>query len=53
MTQKRKDPFRIWTGFKFGIGMFLAFYFVEGVISALILFAGIIMRGLGFFPGVM
>lgn len=55
MTQKKKDPFRIWTGFKFGIGFMLAsytvMYFMEGFAGMMAVLISIIMEGLGFMPG--
>lgn len=55
MTQKKKDVFRVWTGFKFGAGFMLAAYFVmflvEGLTGMAMVLFSIIMRGLGFTPG--
>ena len=52
MKAKRKDPFRTWTGFKFGLGFIigacLGMYFMYG----LEMLFRIIMSGLGFSPGV-
>jgi len=56
MNDKRKDPFRIWTGLKFGLGFivgaYLGMYFVEGVSSAALLLFTLIMKGLGMAPGI-
>jgi len=53
---KKKDVFRVWTGFKFGCGFMLAAYFVmffvEGASSAAMLLFAVIMKGLGFEPGI-
>ena len=57
MSEKKKDAFRVWTGFKFGFGFMLAAYFTMALMDAffglaITLFA-IIMRGLGFEPGIL
>ena len=57
MENKRKDPFRIWTGLKFGLGFttgaYLSMYFMDGLSTAALMLFGIIMRGLGFEPGIL
>ena len=55
MKQKNKDPFRIWTGCKFGfgflLGAYVAMFLVEGLTGAAMMLFVVIMRGLGFVSG--
>lgn len=50
MKQKTKSAFRIWTGFKFGLGFYLAFRFGMALEDTLFAFLFTFMRGLGFAP---
>lgn len=53
MADKNKDSFRVWTGFKFGIGIYLAWVFMQTAENMAMLIFTVIMKGLGFMPGVM
>jgi hypothetical protein len=53
MTQKNKDAFRVWTGFKFGFGFYLAFRFGMALEDTLLALLFTFMKGLGFMPGMI
>lgn len=56
MSEKRKEPFRFRTGFFFGAGFVFAGYlvmlFMEGFLDFAMMMFGIVMRGLGYEPGI-
>lgn len=55
MTKKRKNAFRFRTGFFFGLGFtaaaYLMMWFMNGTADMLMALFAVIMKGLGFSPG--